>query len=243
MKAFLTGATGFVGGHVLEMLVEAGADRPMSRQVGQLHGKPRRDRCRGRWSAIFVTPSRFASAISGCDAVFHCAADYRLFAKDSRELYESNVEGTRNVLRAAAELGVRKVVYTSSVGALGSSFRRIAGGRRHTGGAGRHGGSLQEKQVSGRTSGRSVVCEGTDVIIVNPSTPVGERDSKPTATGKMIRRLSQSARSCLRRDRVEPGRCPGCSQGHYPGSRERAGRDRSTFSVTRICRCTRSTSG
>jgi dihydroflavonol-4-reductase len=118
MKAFLTGATGFVGGHLLDALLAAGAEvrclvRPSSsrrnlegRKVELVEGDLRH-------------PQTLAAGLAGCEALFHCAADYRLYSARPRELYESNVEGTRNILRAAAAAGIERVVYTSSVGALG----------------------------------------------------------------------------------------------------------------------------
>ena len=118
MKALLTGGSGFVGGHVLRALLEQGAEvRCLVRAAS-----PRRT-FEGLETELVVGDLRDSAslerAVAGCDAVFHCAADYRFYAADSRELYDSNVEGTRNVMRAAAAAGVSRVVYTSTVGALG----------------------------------------------------------------------------------------------------------------------------
>ncbi len=185
MKAFLTGATGFVGGHVLEMLVEAGAIvRCLVRSGSSMAN------LEGVDADVVVGDLRDAesirSALSGCDAVFHCAADYRLFAKDPRELYESNVEGTRNVFRAASEQGAEKVVYTSSVGALGlHSDGTPADEDTPVELADMVGHYKKSKYLAERVADQWFA-KGLNVIIVNPSTPVGERDSKPTATGKMI---------------------------------------------------------
>ncbi len=185
MKAFLTGATGFVGGHVLEMLVEAGAVvRCLVRSGSSMANLEEID------AEVVLGDLRDAesirAAVSGCDSVFHCAADYRLFAKDSRELYESNVEGTRNVLKAAAEQRVEKVVYTSSVGALGlHSDGTPANENTPVELADMVGHYKKSKYLAERVADQWFA-KGLDVIIVNPSTPIGERDSKPTATGKMI---------------------------------------------------------
>jgi dihydroflavonol-4-reductase len=185
MKVFLTGATGFVGGHVLDMLVETGAVVRCLVRSGSSKAN-----LEGIDADVVVGDLRDAEsiqrAISGCEAVFHCAADYRLFAKDPRELYESNVEGTRNVFRAASEQGVEKVVYTSSVGALGlHSDGTPADEATPVELADMVGHYKKSKYLAERVADQWFA-KGLNVIIVNPSTPVGERDSKPTATGKMI---------------------------------------------------------
>jgi len=118
MKVFLTGATGFIGGHLLRSLLEAGAEvRCLTRAESLLRNLDGLD-------VEVVTGDlrdggSLRSGLEGCEMVFHCAADYRLYSKNPEELYESNVEGTRNLLQAAAEAGAARVVYTSSVGALG----------------------------------------------------------------------------------------------------------------------------
>src|SRR5580692_2297685 len=118
MLAFVTGATGFLGSHVARVLAEQGAElrllvRPSSdlRNIEDLNA----DRVVGdlRDSASIET------ALSGCDVVFHVAADYRLWVRDPVEMYRSNVEGTRCLLEAARKQGVRRVVYTSSVATMG----------------------------------------------------------------------------------------------------------------------------
>ncbi|MGB6002141.1 MAG: NAD-dependent epimerase/dehydratase family protein, partial [Thermoanaerobaculia bacterium] len=115
---FLTGATGFIGGHLLKALVTEGAKvRCLVRKTSSrrnLKGLPVEE-----VEADLRAPDLLREVMTGCDLVFHCAADYRLYARDKSELYDTNVEGTRNVLKIAAETGVRRVVYTSSVGALG----------------------------------------------------------------------------------------------------------------------------
>jgi dihydroflavonol-4-reductase len=124
-------------------------------------------------------------AVDGCAAVFHVAADYRLWAKDPRELYRSNVDGTRSLLAAARKAGVGRVVYTSTVGCIGIppggigdettpvSFEHMAGDYKRS--------KFLAEQVA-----LEFAREGLDVVIVNPTAPIGDHDVKPTPTGKIV---------------------------------------------------------
>jgi dihydroflavonol-4-reductase len=185
MRALLTGASGFIGGHVLDALLEAGADvRCLVRD-----SSPRRN-LDGKPVEIAVGDLRDAGSLkeatAGCDAVYHCAADYRFFAADSRELYDSNVEGTRNVMRAAAAAGVGKVVYTSSVGALGLHADGTPGDEATAVSLDDMVGHYKRSKYLAERVAEQWVAKGLPVVIVNPSAPVGDGDLKPTATGKMI---------------------------------------------------------
>jgi dihydroflavonol-4-reductase len=117
-RNLVTGGTGFVGAHIVRALLERGREvrclvRRESRRAN-LEGLPVEI-----VEGDLTDPASLATAANGCEIVYHCAADYRLFTRDPRELRAANVEGTRNLLRAAADAGARRVVYTSSVGALG----------------------------------------------------------------------------------------------------------------------------
>ena len=130
--------------------------------------------------------------LSGCDVVFHVAADYRLWVRDPEEMYRSNVEGTRSLLEAARKQSVRRVVYTSSVATMG-----FHGTNGHAGG-----GKVADEQspvgiadMIGHYKRSKFMAEqvaieaarsGVDVVIVNPTTPIGERDIKPTPTGRIV---------------------------------------------------------
>src|SRR5579864_3741025 len=179
--ALVTGATGFIGWHVARRLLSLGhrvraMARPSS-QVRELEAEIVTGDLRDRES--------LDRAVAGCGAVFHVAADYRLWAKDPSELYRSNVEGTRNLLDAARKAGVDRVVYTSTVGCIGIPNDRpgsedvevhlegMSGAYKRS--------KFQAEQVALEFAGT-----GFPVVIVNPTAPIGDHDFKPTPTGKIV---------------------------------------------------------
>src|ERR1700691_2971060 len=118
MKAFVSGATGFLGSHVARVLAEQGAQlRLLVRPASDLRNIQGLDA--DRVQGDLRDAASIEKALAGCDVVFHVAADYRLWVRDPAEMYRSNVEGTRSLLEAARKLGVRRVVYTSSVATMG----------------------------------------------------------------------------------------------------------------------------
>jgi len=185
MKVFLTGATGFIGGHLLRSLLEAGAEvRCLTR------AESRRRNLDGLDVEVAEGDLRDArslrSGLEGCEMVFHCAADYRLYSKNPEELYESNVEGTRNLMQAASEVRARRVVYTSSVGALGLESDGSPADEATPVTLGAMVGHYKRSKFLAERVADDWVEKGLPIVIVNPSTPVGEGDLKPTATGQMI---------------------------------------------------------
>jgi dihydroflavonol-4-reductase len=185
MKVLLTGATGFIGGHLLQALLEAGAEtRCLVRSES-----PRRN-LDGLDVEVVTGDLRDAEslkrALRGCELAFHCAADYRLYSKRPVELYESNVQGTRNLMQAAAEAGVRRVVYTSSVGTLGLHADGSPANEETPVAVEDMVGHYKRSKYLAERVADEWVEKGLTVVIVNPSTPVGEGDLKPTATGQMI---------------------------------------------------------
>lgn len=176
----VTGASGFVGWHVARLLRESGYPvralvRPASR-IRELEVEP--------VTGDLRDPASLARAVAGCALVFHVAADYRLWAKQPRELYESNVEGTRHILEAACSAGVERVVYTSTVGCIGVP----------PGGMGDESQPVSLEDMSGAYKRSKFLAEQlaleftsrVDLVVVNPTAPVGDHDFKPTPTGKII---------------------------------------------------------
>lgn len=184
-KAFITGATGFIGAHVTSVLQEKGW---RVKALRRLHPIPLSvQQTDVEWHmGDLRDPESVRSAMTGCEVVFHVAADYRLWARDPREIYASNVQGTINILGAALENRVERVVYTSSVGALGlRSDGKPADENTPVSLEDMVGHYKRSKFLAEREVER-FLAEGLPVVIVNPSTPVGPGDHKPTPTGKMI---------------------------------------------------------
>lgn len=184
-RAFVTGGSGFVGGHLVRALLDRGVAvtclvRPSS-PGGNLEGLAV-DRVPGDLTQI----DSFRDGMAGADAVFHCAADYRLYVRDPREMYAANVEGTRNVLRCAADAQVRRVVYTSTVGALGRLDKGAGADETTPVALSEMIGHYKRSKYMAERVAEEWAARGLPVVIVNPSAPVGEMDIKPTATGQMI---------------------------------------------------------
>src|SRR5208337_2522022 len=189
MLAFVTGATGSLGSHVARALVAEGAElrllvRPSSdlRNIADLNAE--------RVSGDLRDPASIEKALSGCEVVFHVAADYRLWVRDPAEMYRSNVEGTRTLLEAARKQGVRRVVYTSSVATMGFGSNGHAAGHLTDEDSSVSLGEMIGHYKRSKFMAERVAVEaaksGIDVVIVNPTTPVGERDVKPTPTGRIV---------------------------------------------------------
>lgn len=186
LPTLVTGATGFIGsavaralrdrGHALRLLVRPGSDR---RNIDELQA----DLADGD----LTNPESLAAAVQGCRFVVHVAADYRLWVPDPAPMRATNVHGTRALLLAARDAGVERVVYCSSVAALGL----VGDGTPGTEDTPVHPnaiiGAYKQSKYEAEQAVRALARdEGVPVVIVNPSAPVGPRDIKPTPTGKMV---------------------------------------------------------
>jgi dihydroflavonol-4-reductase len=185
MLAFVTGATGFLGSHVARVLADNGADMRLlvrsSSNLRNIEGL-RADRVLGD----LRDPASLEKAMAGCDVVFHVAADYRLWVRDPNAMYRSNVEGTRAILEAARKNGVRRVVHTSSVATIGFTGNGCPANEDSpvslTDMIGHYKRSKFMAEQLALEAGRS----GLEVVVLNPTTPVGDHDIKPTPTGRIV---------------------------------------------------------
>ncbi len=186
MKTLITGATGFVGSAVLRRLIKTGHSvRTLIR--------PNSDRRNLAGLSVEICTGDLTDrasldrALAGCSGLFHVAADYRLWVPKPREIYEANVTGTRNIMLAAAHAGVTRIVYTSSVATLGfNPDGSPADEDTPVSLADMIGHYKRSKFLAEAEVKRLAKEKGLPVIIVNPSTPVGPRDIKPTPTGRII---------------------------------------------------------
>lgn len=185
MQVLVTGATGFVGGNLarelwhrgyqVRALVRAGSDTLTIRgtDIHQVEGD-------------LLDRESLSKAMADCEGVFHCAAAYTFWSRDPQKVRRTNVEGTVNVLECARDAGVERVVYTSTVstigvpadGCLGDESTPLSRGTLH--------GHYKQSKFDAEKEAMRLAAEGVPVVVVNPTTPVGPWDVKPTPTGKII---------------------------------------------------------
>jgi dihydroflavonol-4-reductase len=185
MNVFVTGATGFIGASLVRELLKDGC-------TVRVLARPGSDRsnltgldveiCEGD----LCNPQSLNSGMKGCEILYHAAADYRLWTNNPAVMYDCNVGGTRNILEAALTAGVSKVVYTSSVGTLGNPGNRTPGDETTPVTLADMVGHYKKSKFLAEREAESFIPRGLPLVIVNPSTPVGRLDIKPTPTGKII---------------------------------------------------------
>lgn len=185
MKVFITGATGFIGatitrellkdGHDVVALARPGSDRRnLAGLPVEIHEGDLRD------------PASLGKGLEGCEVLYHAAADYRLWTRTPQAMYATNVGGTRNILDAALKCGVPRVVYTSSVGTLGNPGDGEPGTEATPVSLADMVGHYKRSKFLAERETEAFLHRGLPLVIVNPSTPVGSFDIKPTPTGKII---------------------------------------------------------
>ena len=185
MKALVTGATGFVGSHVAQLLCTQGADlRLLVRASSRMKNI-------AALNADCVVgdlrdPASLKKAMRGCEFVFHVAADYRLWVRDPEQMYRSNVEGTRAIINAARESGVRRVIYTSSVATMGFTTQGHIASETSPVSLQDMIGHYKRSKFMAEQIALEAGRQGANIVVVNPTTPVGEQDIKPTPTGRII---------------------------------------------------------
>jgi dihydroflavonol-4-reductase len=184
-KVFITGATGFIGASLARELIIQGCEvRALVRP-----GSDRRN-LSGLdiefWEGDLQDEPSLEKGLAGCDTLFHAAADYRLWTRDPASMYAVNVEGTRSILRSALKRNLSRVVYTSSVGTLGNPGDGTPGNEETPVSFDDMVGHYKKSKFLAERVAESFIGQGLPLIIVNPSTPVGRLDIKPTPTGKII---------------------------------------------------------
>ncbi|ULA64105.1 MAG: Putative dihydroflavonol 4-reductase [Nitrospira sp.] len=185
MKALVTGATGFVGAAVVRALIKAGVEvRVLARRDSDFSNL-QQFKIDGVYGDLRDKDS-LRKALAGCGQLYHVAAHYALWARNPAIFYDVNVTGTKNLLEAARDVGTERIVYCSTIGAIG-----LPPG----GGLGTEDTPVSLAQMAGHYKRSKYLAEqevlrlakqGLPVVIVNPSAPVGEGDVKPTPTGQMI---------------------------------------------------------
>ncbi|PSB09908.1 dihydroflavonol 4-reductase [Pleurocapsa sp. CCALA 161] len=188
MKCFVTGGTGFVGANLIRLLLQQGYE---------VRALVRNHSCLDNLKSLEIeivrgdlNSSDLPQLMSGCQVLFHVAAQYSLWQSDRDLLYRSNVLGTRNILKCARQAGIERTVYTSSVAAIGVKQDGVAD-ETYQSPVDQLIGNYKKSKYYAEQEAVKAVQQGQDLVIVNPSTPIGAFDLKPTPTGEIIVRFLQ----------------------------------------------------
>lgn len=185
MKVLITGSSGFIGTAVTRAVLACGDEvRVLLRSTSNLNnleGLPVE-----RIHGDLQDPQSLKKALAGCQGLYHVAAHYALWDQDPATFYKINVEGTKNLLSAAKESGVSRIVYTSTIGAIGLPGNRGLGNESLFPTLSQLSGDYKRSKFLAEQEVLKMAQQGLPVIIVNPTAPVGERDIKPTPTGQII---------------------------------------------------------
>ncbi|HEY3306970.1 MAG TPA: hopanoid-associated sugar epimerase [Desulfuromonadaceae bacterium] len=185
MKTFVTGATGFIGSSIVRELLKEGREvRALVRAGSDSSNLSGLDV--ELWQGDLRDSDGLLKALKGCDALYHAAADYRLWTRNPSEMYDVNVNGTTVILEAALKNNLNRVVYTSSVGTLGNPGDGTPGTETTPVALEDMVGHYKKSKFLAEREAVKFINKGLPLIIVNPSTPVGPMDIKPTPTGKII---------------------------------------------------------
>ena len=188
MKCFVTGGTGFVGANLIRLLLQHGHEvKALVREHSNLKNL---ESLEIETVTGDLNSSDLANLIFGCEVLFHVAAQYSLWQSDRELLYRSNVLGTRNILACARQAGIERTVYTSSVAAIGVKEDSIAD-ETYQSPVDQLIGDYKKSKYYAEQEAVKAVQQGQDIVIVNPSTPIGAYDLKPTPTGEIIVRFLQ----------------------------------------------------
>jgi dihydroflavonol-4-reductase len=185
MTTLVTGASGFIGSHLTRLLVQHG-----HRVRALVRSTSRVDALQGLSVDVVRADLRdraaLDAAIRGAEWVFHVAADYRLWARNPREIYDNNVEGTRGLLDACREANVERLIYTSSVATLAAPRSGSVADERSVGRLDEMAGAYKRSKLLAEQLVLEAAANAVPAVVVNPTTPVGPGDWKPTPTGRII---------------------------------------------------------
>ena len=183
MKVLVTGVTGFIGGNVARELIKQGYEvKGLVRKGSNTKFLPELDLVEGN----LLDASSLEKALDGCDSLFHVAAMYTFWSKNPGLIYETNVRGTENILKAAMTKGIKRIVYTSSESVVGIDPDCKLGNEDMQNSLSRIPSDYKKSKFMAENLVLKMSREGLPVVIVNPTTPVGAFDVKPTPTGRII---------------------------------------------------------